>query len=113
MLNPEPLYHISLFLSSRHMLATARSLEHFFRSLGVCWLSRSAALRSADHRNGGYLGTGGKMLGSIVIGNERVMEVRAKVTIDIPDHCVTVGAPSRVINAGVNPSTVLYHQRMK
>jgi serine acetyltransferase len=53
------------------------------------------------------------MLGPIVIGNERVMEVKAKVTIDIPDPCVTEGAPSRMINAGVNLSTVLYHQRMK
>lgn len=113
MLNPVSLYRISLFLPPWHMLATARSLEQFFRSLGVCWLSRSAALRSADHRKGGYLGTERKMLGPIVIGNETVIGANAVVVTDIPDHCVAVGVPARVIKRSVNVSTVLYHRRRK
>lgn len=113
MLNPVSLYRISLFLPPWHMLATVRSLEQFFRSLGVCWLSRFAALRSADHRKVCYREIKTNMLGPIVIGNEAVIGANAVVVTDIPDHCVAVGIPARVIKRGVNVSTVLYHRRRK
>jgi len=63
--------------------------------------------------NGVYVGAGAKILGPVIIGNESVIGANAVVVTDIPDHCVAVGVPARVIKRGVNLSTVLYHRRRK
>lgn len=61
--------------------------------------------------NGVYVGAGAKILSPIVIGNDTVIGANAVVVTDIPDHCVAVGVPARVIKRGVNVSTLLYHRR--
>jgi serine O-acetyltransferase len=63
--------------------------------------------------NGVYIGAGAKILGPIVIGNRAVIGANAVVVTDIPAHCVAAGVPARVIRTDINPSTFLYHLRVK
>lgn len=43
------------------------------------------------------IGAGAKIIGKVVIGNNVIIGANAVVTHDIPDNCVAVGVPARVI----------------
>jgi len=52
--------------------------------------------------NNVYVGAGAKILGPVHIGNDVVIGANAVVISDIPDNCVVVGVPARVIKTGIN-----------
>lgn len=63
--------------------------------------------------NGVYIGAGAKILGPVIIGSHTVIGANAVVVADIPSNCLAVGVPARVIRTDINPSTFLYHLRVK
>lgn len=44
------------------------------------------------------IGAGAKLLGKIVIGNDVDIGANAVVITDVPDNCIAVGVPARIIN---------------
>lgn len=44
-----------------------------------------------------YVGTGAKVLGNIKIGNNVSIGANAVVLCDVPDNCIAVGIPARII----------------
>lgn len=50
-----------------------------------------------------FIATGAKILGSVKIGNNSVIGANAVVLEDIPDNCVAVGIPAKVIKYNINP----------
>lgn len=46
---------------------------------------------------GAYVGTAAIILAGVTVGRESVIGAGAVVTKDIPDHCVSVGVPAKVI----------------
>ncbi|MBB1436757.1 serine acetyltransferase [Pseudoalteromonas sp. SG43-6] len=51
-----------------------------------------------------YIGAGAKVLGNITIGNNVVIGANAVVLCDLPDNCVAVGVPAKVIKHGIEKS---------
>lgn len=54
--------------------------------------------------NSVYVGAGAKILGPIVIGNNVVIGANSVVISDIPDNCLVVGVPARIIKRGIYKS---------
>ena len=54
--------------------------------------------------NNVYISTGAKILGGITIGNNSVVGANAVVISDVPNNCITVGIPSKVIKTNINAS---------
>lgn len=52
---------------------------------------------SAIIKDNVVIGAGAKIIGKVTIGNNAVIGANAVVTHDIPDNCVAVGVPARVI----------------
>lgn len=48
-----------------------------------------------------YVGAGAKIIGPVQIGNNVVIGANAVVLKDVPDGCLVVGVPGRVIKTGV------------
>jgi serine O-acetyltransferase len=48
-----------------------------------------------------YIGAGAKILGPIKIGNNVVIGANAVVVKDIPDGCLAVGVPARIVKHGI------------
>jgi serine O-acetyltransferase len=48
------------------------------------------------------IGAGAKLVGPVRVGHHSIIGANAVVTHDIPDHCVAVGIPARVVK-GANP----------
>lgn len=51
-----------------------------------------------------YVGAGAKILGPIKIGSNVVIGANAVVLNDIPDNCVAVGVPAKIIKKGIKKS---------
>ena len=51
-----------------------------------------------------YVGAGAKILGPIKIGSNVVIGANAVVLNDIPDNCVAVGVPAKIIKEGIKKS---------
>ena len=49
-----------------------------------------------------YIGTGAKILGPVKIGNNVVIGAGAVVISDIPDNCVVVGMPAKVVKSDID-----------
>ena len=47
-----------------------------------------------------FIGTGAKILGDVVIGNNVKIGANAVVVKDVPDNCTAVGVPARIIING-------------
>ncbi|MBO7239717.1 MAG: serine acetyltransferase [Bacteroidaceae bacterium] len=52
--------------------------------------------------NNVYIGTGAKILGPVKVGDNVVIGAGAVVLNDIPDNCVVVGMPAKVIKSGID-----------
>lgn len=57
-----------------------------------------------------YFGIGAKILGSVRIGNNVKVGAYSIVTNDIPDNCIVVGQPARVIKRQ-NPETGVWEKK--
>jgi len=49
-----------------------------------------------------YIGAGAKVLGAIKIGNNVTIGANAVVLTHVPDNCLAVGVPARIINKSSN-----------
>lgn len=49
-----------------------------------------------------FVATGAKILGNISIGNNCVIGANAVVIQDVPDNCLVVGIPSKIIKTNIN-----------
>ena len=56
-----------------------------------------------------YIGAGAKILGRIQIGNDVVVAANAVVIESVPDGCVVVGVPGRVVKRGIKIKDFLFH----
>lgn len=54
-----------------------------------------------------YIGPGAKLFGNIKIGNNVAIGANAVVTKDVPDNCVVVGVPAKVISQGGSREYIL------
>lgn len=45
-----------------------------------------------------YIGTGAKLLGPIIVGENVIIAANAVVLIDVPENCVAYGVPAKVKN---------------
>ena len=50
-----------------------------------------------------YIGAGARILGDVTIGNNSVIGANAVVIEDVPDNCIVVGVPAKIIRQGINP----------
>ncbi len=48
------------------------------------------------------ISTGAKIIGSVNIGNNCIVGANAVVLTDIPDNCVVVGIPAKIIKRNIN-----------
>lgn len=51
-----------------------------------------------------YVGAGAKIIGPVVIGSNVVIGANAVVLSNLPDNCVAVGIPAKVIKHGIEKS---------
>ena len=51
-----------------------------------------------------YIGAGAKILGPVVIGKNSIIGAGAIVLNDVPDNCVVVGCPAKIIKSNINPT---------
>jgi serine O-acetyltransferase len=51
--------------------------------------------------NSVYVGAGAKILGPIIIGNDVVIGANSVVISDVPDNCLVVGVPAKIIKEGI------------
>lgn len=58
-----------------------------------------------------YIGCGAKVLGPVKVGEGSVIGANSVVLCDVPEHCVVVGAPARVIREGIDVQQYLFHRR--
>jgi len=49
-----------------------------------------------------FIATGAKVLGSVTIGENCVIGANAVVTKDIPDNCIAVGIPAKVVKENID-----------
>lgn len=47
--------------------------------------------------NGSYIGINSVIVGNVTIGKHCVVGANSVVTKDVPDYCVVVGSPARII----------------
>lgn len=50
-----------------------------------------------------YIATGAKILGDVKVGNNCVIGANAVVVTSIPDNCLVVGVPAKIIRENINP----------
>lgn len=74
-----------------------------------CLISQNVTLGGTSHKyevpiigNNVLLGAGAKILGPVKIGNNVVVGANAVVTKDIPDNCLAVGVPAKIIKEKIN-----------
>ncbi|ACK98051.1 serine acetyltransferase [Bacillus cereus G9842] len=53
------------------------------------------------------MGTGAKILGPVSIGNNVVIGANAVVLKDIPDNCMVVGIPAKIVKTDINIDSYL------
>lgn len=59
------------------------------------------------------ISSGAKILGPVRIGSNVIIGANAVVTKDVPDNCVVVGAPARIIRANMTSRDMLEMNKPK
>ena len=83
---------------------------HYRAKIGKnCIVMSGVTLGGTNHRqevplvgDNVLIGTGAKLIGSVKIGNNVVIGANAVVIDDIPDNCLAVGAPAKIIKKNIN-----------
>ncbi|MBL1209359.1 acetyltransferase [Geminocystis sp. GBBB08] len=52
-------------------------------------------------KSGSFIGAGSTILPKVTIGSNSVIGAGAVVTIDVPDNCIVVGNPAKIIKEGI------------
>lgn len=74
-----------------------------------CFIFQHVTLGGTTHKyevpqvgNNVMIGAGAKVLGPVKIGNDVVIGANSVVIHDIPDNCLAVGIPAKVIKENIN-----------
>lgn len=74
-----------------------------------CVINSGVTIGGTSHKyevpiigNNVLIGSGAKIIGAVVIGNNVVIGANAVVTKDIPDNCLAVGIPAKIIKENIN-----------
>ncbi len=59
-----------------------------------------------------YIGAGAKILGPIEIGSGTVIGANAVVVSSVPENCVAVGVPAKVIKHDIDANIFLHHRKV-
>lgn len=73
--------------------------DHEYRNIDVSVINQGIVQRGQKVSIGGgsYIGINAVIVGNVKIGNHCVIGANSVVTKDVPDYCVAVGSPARVI----------------
>lgn len=71
--------------------------EHSFNSLEQNTLSQNLKSSMVVIGEGAFLGIGVKIIRGAIIGKHSVIGANSVVLSDIPDYCMAVGTPARII----------------
>lgn len=90
-----------LFL--QHAFSTTVGAESIGRN---CWINQQVTIGYTDATQGPVIGdhvtiyAGAKVLGPIRIGNNVIVGANAVVVKNVPDDCVVVGIPAKIVRRG-------------
>lgn len=73
--------------------------DHEYRNLEVPIIDQGVVQRgqTVSIGDGSYIGINAVIVGNVKIGKHCVIGANSVVTKDVPDYCVAVGSPARVI----------------
>ena len=73
--------------------------DHEYRDINVPVIDQGIAQRGqmVSIGEGSYIGINAVIVGNVKIGKHCVIGANSVVTKDVPDYCVAVGSPARVI----------------
>ena len=73
--------------------------DHEYRNIDVSVINQGIVQRGQKVSIGGgsYIGINAVIVGNVKIGNHCVIGANSVVTKDVPDYCVAVGSPAKVI----------------
>lgn len=74
-----------------------------------CVISQGVTIGGTSHKeklpilgNNVYVGAGAKIIGDIKVGNNVVIGSNSVVVKDVPDNCLVVGVPGRIIKKNID-----------
>ncbi len=76
--------------------------NHGYEDLGTTISRQSQPERAVSIGSGSWLGHGSVVLPGVTIGRHVVVGANSVVTRDLPDRCVAVGSPARVVRRYVD-----------
>ena len=73
--------------------------DHEYRNLDIPVIDQGIVQKAqkVSIRDGSYIGINAVIVGNVKIGKHCVIGANSVVTKDVPDFCVAVGSPARVI----------------
>lgn len=78
--------------------SAARIGENCTLHQGVTIGDRGNPLKAPNIGNNVFIGAGAKILGDITVGNNCKIGANAVVIESVPDNCVVVGVPAKIVN---------------
>ncbi len=75
--------------------------NHGYEDLGTTISRQSQPERAVSIGSGSWLGHGSVVLPGVTIGRHVVVGANSVVTRDLPDRCVAVGSPARIVRRHV------------
>lgn len=73
--------------------------DHEYRNIDVPVIDQGIVQRGqkVSIGEGSYIGINAVIVGNVKIGNHCVVGANSVVTKDVPDYCVVVGCPAKII----------------
>lgn len=73
--------------------------DHEYRNIDVSVINQGIVQRGQKVSIGGgsYIGINAVIVGNVKIGNHCVIGANSVVTKDVPDYCVAVGSPAKIL----------------
>ena len=73
--------------------------DHEYRNIDVSVINQGIVQRGQKVSIGGgsYIGINAVIVGNVKIGNHCVIGANSVVTKDVPDYCVVVGSPAKIL----------------
>jgi len=87
--------------------------ENVYIGTNVTIGGRNGTGRVPVVRNNCFIGSGAKLLGSVVVGPDAVVGVNAVVLTNVPERSCAAGVPAKIIKTNINLSDYRLPQDMK
>lgn len=69
---------------------------------GVTLGSNNPDVRAPTIGDNSFVATGAKILGGVIVGKNCVIGANSVVLNDVPDNCIAVGVPAKVVKRGID-----------